>query len=125
MAARSSAARKIKRELDVQLKAVAAATNRQLVWSPIKSTLIEQVLDSLDRKAALQEDWAAADNADARLRISAEIRLLEAHAERVLRRIVIEAPAAPSAPRRNVSQKAQAAANARWDRQRLADRHAN
>jgi hypothetical protein len=125
MAARSSAARKLKRELDNQLQSVAAATNRQLAWSPTESALIEQVLDALDRKSALQADWAAADNADARLRIAAEIRLIEAHTERVLRRIVIEAPAAPPASRGNTSRKAQAAANSRWNRQRLEDRHAN
>jgi hypothetical protein len=127
VAVRSSAARKLKGEPDSQLAAVNDATGRDLRWTPTESQLIEQVLDAIDRKTVLQQDWNNADDPDSRVRISAEMRLLDAHAERVLRRIVVPTPepAKPQSgrPRSSTSRKAAAAAESRWNRERLNREH--
>jgi hypothetical protein len=66
----------------------------------------------LDRKADFLAAYEAAGEIKVRLKISAEVRLLEQAAARLVATIKTDIPAAPS--QRSV--KAQRAANTRWNR---------
>lgn len=65
---------------------------------------------AIDRTCDLQRDYAAAEDAKTRAKLSAELRLLEANVERLLRRVKTDVPA----PMSRRSQKAQAASLVRW-----------
>jgi hypothetical protein len=75
MATHSSEARRLRRDLDKQLALAAAASGRQLRWSPSELELLELITAAIDRKVDLQADYAAADEAKLRVKLSAEIRL--------------------------------------------------
>ena len=117
MATHSSEARRLRRELDKQLDAAARQSGRSLRWSPSELQLLELITDAIDRKVDLQKDYAAAEDAKARVQISTEVRLLEGHIERMLRRVKVEVPQ----PVTRRSQKARDAANARWQMERRRD----
>ncbi|MFE3002621.1 hypothetical protein ACFXG4_47605 [Nocardia sp. NPDC059246] len=67
----------------------------------------------LDRKVDLAGRYAAAEDTKVRVKISAELRLLEAEFARLLRQI--ETEPAPSSHRSEMARKA---ARIRWDRSR-------
>ncbi|MGB8504696.1 hypothetical protein, partial [Mycobacterium sp.] len=61
-------------------KELAAASARQgqtLVWSAQESALLAQIASILDRKAEFSELYDAAKDTETKLKISAEVRLLE------------------------------------------------
>jgi len=105
-------ARRLRRELDAQLAATAAATGRTLVWTAQDREVLALISSSIDRKCDLQKDYATAGEAKTRVEISAELRLLEAGVARLLKMIKTE----PPQPMSLRSLKAQRAARARWDR---------
>jgi hypothetical protein len=110
--AHCAAARQIKRELDEQLAATAAKAGHPLLWTAQERAVIERIQNNLDRQAVLLRDWRAAEDAKTRVKVSAELRLLETAMERMLRTVKTEAPQ----PRSLRSVKASRAARARWDR---------
>jgi hypothetical protein len=105
-------ARRVRRELDKQLAASAAASGRDLIWTAQDKIVLGLIISSIDRKCDLQRDYAAAVDGKTRVRVSAELRLIEAQLGRLVKQIVTELPQLMS--RR--SQKAQAAARVRWAR---------
>lgn len=110
--AHSAEARRVRRELDQQLAASAAATGRDLIWSAQDRVVLSLIASVIDRKNDLQRDYAAATDAKTRVKVSAELRLVEGSIERFLRRVHTDIPA----PMSRRSQKAQAAARVRWSR---------
>ena len=110
--AHSPEARRVRRELDQQLAATAAATGRDLVWTPQDRVVLALIAPGIDRKCDLQRDYSAAVDSKTRIKLSAELRLVEASIERFLRRVHTDMPA----PMSRRSQKAQAAARIRWSR---------
>lgn len=110
--AHSPEARRVRSELDKQLAASAAVSGRDLVWTAQDKVILGLIVSSIDRKCDLQRDYSAAVDAQTRVKVSAELRLVEASIERFLRRIHTELPA----PLNRRSQKAQAAARVRWSK---------
>ncbi len=110
----SKRANAIRRELHAELAAVSEQTGSELVFTAAESTLLALLMDAVDRAEDLKRDYVQADSAKTRCKLSAEIRLLEAHAERILRRIQIEAPSQESL----TTIKARRAVMARWDKAR-------
>lgn len=112
MAAKSLEARRVLRDLDKELEAASLERGEQLVWSAQEAAILGQLSTVLDRKAELLELYQDAESVTMKLRLSQEIRLLEASAARLLRDIKTDAAPAESMTTR----KARRAARARWDR---------
>lgn len=110
--AHSREALKIRRELDKQLAETAAAAATTLDWSAQERAAIDLLLDAIDRKCDLQRDYASAVKSNERVKLSGEIRLLEAHANRLLKQINTDVPAPESL--RTI--KARRAAMVRWNK---------
>jgi hypothetical protein len=105
-------ARRVRRELDKQLAASAAASGRDLVWTAQDRVVLSLIAGAIDRRRDLTADYAAATEAKIRVKLSAELRLLEAAVARLGKQVDTEIPE----PMSRRSQKAQAAARVRWAR---------
>lgn len=110
--ARSPESRRMRRELDKELKSAAAASGHNLSWSAQESAIIDLLCDEIDRKTELLAEYEAADDVKVKVRLSAEARLLEQSVARLLRQVKTELPGPES--KRTVA--ARRAALARWDR---------
>ena len=110
--AHSPEARRVRRELDEQLAATAAATGRDLVWTPQDRVILGLIMSSIDRKCELQRDYSSASEPKIRVKLSAELRLLEAAVGRLIKQVKTDMPT----PLSRRSQKAQQAALVRWGR---------
>jgi hypothetical protein len=112
MAAKSPEARKVLRELDRELEQAGQGKGVSLVWSAQEAAILAQIASVLDRKhdfLALYEDT---DELKLRLKISAEVRLLEGLAARLVRLVKTDL----AGPESMTTVKARRAANRRWDR---------
>jgi hypothetical protein len=112
MAAKSAEARRLLRELDQDLAASSLRQGQNVVWSPQEQAILGQISSILDRKADFLEAYEASDEVKVRLKISAEVRLLEQAAARLVKEIKTDVPA----PQSYTSTKAARAAKVRWDR---------
>lgn len=83
-----------------------------LGWSAAESAVRELIADAVDRKVDLWRSYRASDDAKVRVKLSAEIRLMEQSIARLLKQVSTELPAVPSLR----SQKAARAARLRWNR---------
>lgn len=115
MAAKSAEARRLLRELDKDLAAASVRQGQAVVWSPQEQAILAQIASILDRKADFLKAYEASDEVKVRLKISAEVRLLEQAAARLVKEIKTDIPAAPTLRSRNASK----AATARWSRAAL------
>lgn len=109
----SSEARKMLRALDAELADVSRRLGRPVEWSERDRAVLELIASNIDRKVDLSARYCDAEDTKVRVKLSAELRLLEAALARLLKQIDPE-PAVPS-PR---SVQASRAAHARWDRRR-------
>jgi len=100
----------LRRDLDKTLAEVAAASGRQLRWSPQELTIIALIMEQMDQKPDLKAVYAKTEDPMDRVKLSAELRLLQGSIERLLRRVEVKMPT----PISRRSEKARAAANARW-----------
>jgi hypothetical protein len=110
--AKSSEARRTLRDLDKQLSASSERSGRTLAWNAQERAVLSQISSILDRKAEFLELYQAAEDVKTKLKLSAEIRLLEQGAARLIRSIETDIP--ETASLRTI--KARRAARARWDR---------
>lgn len=110
--AKSSEARRTLRDLDKQLAASSERTGRTLAWNAQERAILAQISSILDRKAEFLDLYEATGDVKAKLKLSAEIRLLEQAAARLIRGIETDIPEPASL--RTI--KARGAARARWDR---------
>ena len=110
--ARSAEARKLLAQFDEYLAAASRRHGRKVDFTPAEAQILGQICDQIDRKSALKRQLAKPAELTLReqLGLSAEIRLLEASIERMLRHVKVEMPVEPSSR----SKKAQKAANTRW-----------
>jgi hypothetical protein len=118
MAAKTVEAQQLLAALDDELSAAAKATGQDLVWSFQEQDLIEMLGAAVDRRVELSEQYAQLrDRKDLGLRIklAAELRLLEGSISRLHRQISTEVPQ----PMSVTSIKASRAARAGWDRERM------
>jgi hypothetical protein len=114
--ARSSEARKIRRELDKELAAAGLRSGQNLVWSAQEEAVLGLISDEIDRKTALLESWDQATDPKVQCKLSAEARLLEQSIARLLKVIKTDLPARDS----NKTLRARRAANTRWGRENAA-----
>ncbi|WP_156746298.1 hypothetical protein [Mycobacterium sp. 1423905.2] len=99
-------------ELESQLAVASRRHGRTVAFTPSEAAVVGMVCDEIDRKAGLKRLYGRAETVKEKLKISTEIRLLEASIDRMLRRVKVDMPAeaAPSVRTR----KARHAANVRW-----------
>lgn len=112
MALHSKEARKVRRELDKQLAASAAASGHDLVWTAQELETLAFIQSEIDRKCDLERDYAAAETAKERVSIGRELRLTKASIARLLSKVSTEDQ--PAKPMTQASARASRAANARW-----------
>lgn len=108
--ARSAESRKLVAELDLYLAAASRRHGRRVEFTPPEAATVAIICDEIDRKVGLKRLYGKAETVKERLKISTEIRLLEASVNRMLRQLKVDMPAAPSAR----TMKARHAANVRW-----------
>ncbi|RJO80229.1 hypothetical protein D5S18_00295 [Nocardia panacis] len=107
----SPAARKLLAALNAELDAVGARLGQPIEWTERERTVLELIASNIDRKTALDAQFSGTEDTKLRLKLSAELRLLEAALARLLKQVEPEPPALSQR-----SLKAQRAARARWDR---------
>ncbi len=112
MAARSPEARKVLRELTKELASSGTRQGQSLVWSASEATILGQIASILDRKHDFLAAYAAADEVKVRLKISAEVRLLEQAVARLVQQVKTDV----AQPESRTTVKARRAANRRWER---------
>jgi hypothetical protein len=89
-------ARRVLRELDKELAATGARSGRSLVWTAADREVLALIASAIDRKCDLQRDYSAAEDAKTRVKISAELRFIEAAVARLLRQVHTDTPAPES-----------------------------
>jgi hypothetical protein len=112
MMARSAAARKLLAALDAELAAASEQRGQKLVWTAAESAVLDDIAFTVDRMTRLRRDWSRAEDPKLRIRLSAEIRLLETSKARLLTQVTPDLPASESM--RTI--RARRAVNARWKR---------
>ena len=83
-----------------------------LEWSAAERALRERIARTVDREVDLWTRYGTSEDDKTRVKISAELRLLETSLARLLRDVKTDLPVQPSIR----SEKARRAANARWRR---------
>jgi hypothetical protein len=104
--------------LDAELASAAKATGRELVWSAQEQDIISMLGAAVDRRVELSAQYEQCkDRKDlgVRIKLAAELRLLEGSISRLHRQVSTEIPQ----PMSVTSLKAQRAARFRWDRERM------
>ena len=111
-AAKAPEARKVLRELDRELADAGRSKGVTLVWSAAEAAILAQIASVLDRKADFLEMYEAADSVSDRLKLSAEVRLLEGLSARLVRLVRTDL----ALPESRTTVKARHAAEQRWRR---------
>lgn len=103
------------RELEKEKDSAAAQLGLTLDWSASDTAILGQISSILDRKAELLALYRAVPDSDVKVKVklSAEVRLLEQAAARLVQQVKTELPAAVVSP---TTRKARRAADARWRR---------
>lgn len=104
-------ARKLLRSLDSELAASSQRLGGNVEWTQQDRAVLELIASNVDRTVDLSGRYDEAEDTKTRVKLSAELRLLEAALARLLKHVDTE----PVASSRR-SQQAQRAARARWDR---------
>jgi hypothetical protein len=110
--ARSAAARKLLAALDAELAGASEQRGQNLVWTAAESAVLDDIGATVDRMVVLRRDWSRADDPKLRVKLSAELRLLETSKARLLKSVTPDLPTKESV--RTV--RARRAVNARWRR---------
>ncbi|MFZ0712631.1 hypothetical protein [Mycobacterium sp.] len=110
--AHCSAARKLRRELDQELAANAAAAGAELYWTAAELAILERMSCTVDHIQDLTSDYTRAESTKLRVEVAREIRLQDGLLTRMLKlvRTDVTNPAAESPQTR----RARRAAQARW-----------
>ncbi|WP_235674636.1 hypothetical protein [Mycolicibacterium pulveris] len=103
-------ARKVLRELDAELAASSERTGTTLVWTAADRAVLDAIAANIDRRVDLTADYQASTEPKVRVKLSAELRLLEGALARLLKEVHTDIPA----PESQTTIKARRAANARW-----------
>lgn len=99
-------------QLDEDLAKSSKRSGKTLVWTTADRQVIDLIASTVDRRADLHRLYAAlaADDIKMRIKLSAELRLIESSLARLMKMVSTEIPA----PMSLRSVKAQRAANVRW-----------
>ena|ERR1700694_556496 len=109
---RSADARQLQRELEKELASASQRHGQNVCLTASERAVLGLILDEIDRKSGLFEAYEVCQDPKVRVKLSAELRLIEASIARLLKSVSTE----PAAPKSIRSVKAQRAARARWDR---------
>jgi hypothetical protein len=102
--------------LNAELADSAKRAGRELVWSAAEEQILSMIGDAVDRRVELSEAYGRCEPGSlAQVRLATEIRLTEGAIGRLFKQISTEV----AAPLSVTSIKAQRAANARWNRERM------
>jgi len=101
-------------DLDADLAAAGGATGDRLEWTTEELVAREALADTIDRRARVAEIWATATDPKLVVKLSVELRQLDAAVMRPLKEINAEAPP----PESLTTVKARNAVNVRWARER-------
>jgi hypothetical protein len=118
--AKSTEAQRILVALDEELTASAKQAGRELVWAAAEQDILAMIGAAVDRRVELSAAYEACESTGAKLKVATELRLLEQSIARLYKQVSTDLPA----PMSVVGQKAQRAANARWDRERMKNANA-
>src|ERR1700694_174985 len=111
--AKSAEARKLLAEFASYLAASSARRGETLSFTPQEQAVLGLISAQIDRKVDLKRMYAkAADDPKVLVKLSAELRLLEASIARLMKQVQGDTPVQHSA----TSREATKAANARWNR---------
>jgi Na+/phosphate symporter len=115
---RSSEAKKLLDELDAELAHASLHRRMALSWSAAERETLRMIADTVDRRVRLAELFTQCDPDDIknRVRLSTEIRQCDNLVSRLLAKVKTDLPE----PESRRSQKARAAVNVRWDKERAA-----
>ncbi|WP_445168246.1 hypothetical protein ACTXG7_02305 [Mycolicibacterium sp. Dal123E01] len=113
---RSAEAKHLLADLNSELAESVVAAGQALVWSAAESAVIDAAANAVDRKVWFSRQLDKAETITARLAISVEIRLLEAHIARLLKQVRTDLPQAQRqpGPMSTTSRRASKAATSRW-----------
>jgi hypothetical protein len=115
MTAKTAETQRLLAALDEELAASAKHAGTDLVWSAAEKDILGMIGAAVDRRMELSEAYEACESMAAKLKVATELRLTEQAIARLYKQVSTDLPA----PMSVVSQKAQRAANARWDRERM------
>ena len=101
-------------DLDADLAAAGGATGDRLEWTTEELVAREALADTIARRARVAEIWATATDPKLVVKLSVELRQLDAAVMRPLKEINAEAPP----PESLTTVKARNAVNVRWARER-------
>jgi thiamine phosphate synthase YjbQ (UPF0047 family) len=111
--AKSPEARKVLAEFESYLAAASVRRGETLSFTPAETAVLGLISAQIDRKSDLKRLYAkAAEDTKVLVKLSAELRLLEASIARLMKQVQVDMPVQQSA----TSRKATKAANARWNR---------
>ncbi|OBF86951.1 hypothetical protein A5791_19845 [Mycobacterium sp. 852002-51163_SCH5372311] len=99
-------------ELDAELADAGELSGQRLEWTAAEAAVRELIACEIDRKTDIEQMYRESDDAKTRVKLSAELRLLEASAARLLKQVKTKLPE----PTSRRSQKAARAARTRWER---------
>jgi hypothetical protein len=102
--------RRVRRELDKELVETGARSGRSLLWTAADREVLTLIASAIDRKCDLQRDYSAAKDPKTRVKISAELRLIETAVARLLKQVHTDT----SAPESQRTIQARAAVMRRW-----------
>jgi len=110
--ARSAEARKVLAALNTELEKSSMSRGETLDFTASEEAILALIGATIDRKAVLTREWGRCpDNVMLRVKLSAEIRLLEGSLARLLKQIKTDVPEAES----KTTVKARRVARARWN----------
>jgi hypothetical protein len=110
----SSEARKVLRELDAELASASKRAGKTLVWTAADRALLTLIASNIDRRVDLAALYSAAEDVKSRVKLSAELRLLEGSLARLLKMVRTDVPE----PESQVTIQARRAAMRRWHPER-------
>ena len=114
--ARSAEARKLLAEFTSYLAAASTRRGETLSFTPQEQAVLGLISAQIDRKCDLKRMYAkAADDPKVLVKLSAELRLLEASIARLMKQVQVDMPMQQSP----TSRKASKAARTRWNRRDL------
>lgn len=109
---------KLLRQLNSDLAAAGQRSGRDLEWSAQERALLGLICDQTDRRSELYAEYRGTEDTKARVKLSAELRLLEGSISRLLKGVSTDVSGgAPRQYESQASRRAQHAALARWGRE--------
>lgn len=107
---RSAEARRVVRELEKELESASERANQKLLFSATERATLDLICANLDRISDLNADYLEATEVKVRIKLSTEMRLLEASVARMLKGFKTDLPPAETQKTRS----ARRAADIRW-----------